>query len=153
MHQILKNHTIKLSFLLLLFAAGATAQAQYSLRVLFGKKTVYSTVALKADVAAACSISAKARKTAFSKVTVRFVMQENMAVYKNTLQLVCTAADGSEKSMDAPLTKGVAVFNAADFKKMLTAYKSITLRLVQDPANPRMSMPSRMRTLLLINTN
>jgi hypothetical protein len=143
---------MKQFLLIILFFTGIAAQAQDSLKVLLGQKIIHNAIVSKGDTPAACNITAKTMKTAFSTVTVYFAMQQRSTVYKNTLQLVGTAADGTEKNIDAALIKGAAVFAAAGVKKMLGTYKTIKLRLVQNPANPRMSIPSRIRDLLLINT-
>jgi hypothetical protein len=152
MKEATKKRIMKLMFFLLLFAAGTATQAQENLKILFGKKVIHSSTLSKSDAPASCMVTSKTMSAVFSTVTVNFALQQYNAVYKNTLQLVCTAADGSEKNMDAPLTKGTAVFAAAGVKKMLRMYKSIKLQLVQNPANPQMSIPTRIRELLLINT-
>jgi hypothetical protein len=147
-----KNILVKMFFVSMLFFPTITTQGQDSLKIMLGKKTVYTATASKGDEITTCSIPAKTIRTAFSTVTVYFGLQQKNTVYKNTLQFVYTTADGTEKTIDQPLTKERSVFAGAGFKKLLNTYKSLKLRLIQSPANPQMSIPTRIRDLLLINT-
>ncbi len=139
-------------FGLLLFAAIDT-RAQDSLKITLGKKTWYTATVIKGDEPATSSIPAATMRKAFSTVTVYFGLQQKNLAYKNTLQFVYTTADGTEKSIDRLLVSGKAIFPGATFKKLLTTFKSLKLRLIQNPANPRMSIASRIRDLLIINTH
>jgi hypothetical protein len=147
-----KNIAVKMSFISLFFFSAAASRAQDTLKVMLGKKMLYTATAAKGDEAAACIIPANTMRTAFNTVTIYFGMQQKNTVYKNTLQLVYTTADGTEKAIDQQLVKGKSVFAGAAFKKLLNTYKSLKLRLIQNPANPQMSIPTRIRDLLLINT-
>jgi hypothetical protein len=147
-----KHISVKLFFVSLLFFSAVATQGQDSLKIMLGKKIVYTTTTSKGDEIATCTIPAKTMRTAFSIVTVYFGLQQKNTVYKNTMQFVHTTADGTEKTIDQPLTKDKSVFAGAAIKKMLNTYKSLKLRLIQSPANPQMSIPTRIRDLLLINT-
>jgi hypothetical protein len=152
LRSAIKRTVAKLIFPCLLFLCTGAVQAQDSLKIILGKKTFYTATAFKGDEVAACIIPAKTMRTAFSTVTVYFGMQQKNTVYKNTLQFVYTTADGTEKTIDQQLLKGKSVFAGATFKKLLNTYKSLKLRLIQSPANPQMSIPTRIRDLLIINT-
>jgi hypothetical protein len=143
---------MKQYWLIILLFAGIAARAQDSLKVMLGKTLSYSAIVSKGDEMATCTISGKAMRTAFSSVTVYFVLKQQHTVYKNTLQLVYNSTDGTEKTIDKPLTRGKAVFPGANFKKLLRTHKQLKLRLVQSPANPQMSIATRIRDLLFINT-
>ncbi len=147
-----KNISVKIFFVSLLFFTAFTIRAQDSLKIMLGKKTLYTATSSKGDEVVTCNIPAKTMRTAFSTVTVYFGMQQKNTVYKNTLQFVYTAADGTEKTIDQQLLKGKSVFAGAAFKKLLNTHKLLKLRLIQSPANPQMSIPTRIRDLLLINT-
>jgi hypothetical protein len=149
----MKAKKLQVTYLLpcLIFFA-SVAQAQDSLTVMLGKKVVCNMLCAKGEEPATCSIAAKAAKATYNNVTVYVRMQQRSAVYKNSIQVFYTTPDGNEKSVEAALEKGTAVFAAAAIKKMLVANKTITIRLVQNPANPRMSIPTRIRNLVIIKT-
>jgi hypothetical protein len=147
-----KNILVKMIFVSLLFFAAARTQGQDSLKIMLGKKMLYTAATSKGDEIASCNIPAATMRTTFSTVTVYFNLRQKNTVYKNTLQLVYTSADGTEKTVSQPLTKDKSVFVGAAIKKLLNTYKSLKLRLIQSPANPQMSIPTRIRDLLLINT-
>jgi hypothetical protein len=147
----MKGKKIQPLFWLLFFILfTAAAQAQDSLKVLLGKKVIYNALCAKGDEPAICGITTKMLKAAYSNVTVNFGMLNSNTVYKNSIQVFYTAAEGNEKTIEAPLEKGQAVFSAAAIKKMLLINKTVSIRLVQSPANPRMSIPTRIRNLLTI---
>jgi hypothetical protein len=147
-----KSISVSMFFAGLLLFAGIAAQGQDSLKIMLGKKILYTATSTKGDEVATCNIPAKTMRTAFSTVTVYFGMQQKNTVYKNTLQFVYTTADGTDKTIDQQLLKGKSVFAGAAIKKLLNTYKLLKLRLIQSPANPQMSIPTRIRDLLLINT-
>jgi hypothetical protein len=150
--SISKYFLVKMFFVSLLFSSAIATQGQDSLKIMLGKKMLYTATSSKGDEIATCNIPAATMRTAFSTVTVYFNLRQKNTVYKNTLQLVYTTADGTEKTVDQPLTKDTSVFAGATIKKLLNTYKSLKLRLIQNPANPQMSIPTRIRDLLLINT-
>jgi hypothetical protein len=147
-----KNILVKMLFVSLLFLPAVATQGQDSLKIMLGKKMCCTAVTSKGEEVATCSIPAKTMRTAFSTVTVYFGLQQKNTVYKNILQFVYTTADGTEKTVDQPLTKDKSVFSGITIKKLLNTCKSLKLRLIQNPANPQMSIPTRIRDLLLINT-